>query len=170
MSTSPEGTVEEGNIRSLIQQLTFLTEELKAQRSFLARIPDATLTSAPYEDSVSIRERYVGFLGREEDKNRKAIEHFTSGTEDSVSITDESRSYTALGITDLVDRMIDARNLNVEMMQSVDHATWSREIVLNDQEVSLRVWAYQMVMQDADELREIAIQFSEQSVTFIRND
>ncbi len=158
--------MEEGNIRSLVQQLAYLTEELKAQRSFLSRIPDSILSSAPYEDSVSIRRRYEALLGREEDVNRKAIEHFESGSEDSIAITDKQPTYASLGITDIVDRMIEARMLNVDRMKHVDDRAWSRETVLNDQALSLRVWAYRMAMQDADELREIAIQFSEQKVTF----
>ncbi|GMQ81965.1 MAG: hypothetical protein BMS9Abin05_1403 [Rhodothermia bacterium] len=170
MSTASEDTVEEGNIRSLLRQLTYLAEELKAQRSFLARIPESILSSAPYEDSVSIRGRYVALLGREEDVNRKVIEHFASGSGNFVAITDEQPTYVSLGITDLVDRMIEARMLNVDRMPCVDDRAWSRETILNDQVLSLRAWAYRMVMQDADDLREIAIQFSEQKVTFKPDD
>lgn len=170
MSTASQDTVEEGNIRSLLQQLAFLTEEFKAQRSFLARIPDSILTSAPYKDSVSIRGRYEILLAREEDVNRKVIEHFASGSRDAVALSEQSGEYGSLDVIDLVDRMIEARLLNVDRLQSIDEATWSRETVLNDQAMSLRVWAYRMVLQDADELREIAVQFSEQKVTFRSDD
>ena len=168
-------STEQKNLQSLVEQLAYLIDELAAQVSLFERMPESIMLSAPIPGTLSIRDRYLVFLVREEHLNRRVISGIIDGSLvgqeiEHVSEPSKQENMNSWSILQIVERISATRTVVIAWLRGADADKWSREIVHDGQKMDLRRWAYRMAMQDADDLREIGIQFSEQRLTFREED
>lgn len=158
-------------IRALIDQLSFLVDELEGQFVLIRRIPGALLTDRPFAEASSIRDLYLQFFERARGLNEMVIRGLIDGSAvgqdiESLDIPVAEFASDKKGVIEIIEDIITIRRHSVVMLESAKPAIWSRSVTRDNKQVSLYEWAYEMALQDADDLREIAVQFYERRITF----
>ncbi len=171
MRTDSEATPGPGSVRTLIEQLALLTDELEGQITSIARIPAAVVEDRPYEGASSIRDLYIRILKREQGENLSVVSGLVDGAADRRALERIVADLDELDISDagvdwIISRIIRARKEIVDILESAELASWSRSVTVDDAPVSLFSWVYRMALDDAEILREIGIQFYERRTAF----
>ncbi len=171
MTAHSTASVEEQNLQSLVDQLAYLIDELSAQVVFIERLPASIMLASPIPGAPSIKDRYAAFLEREEHVNRRVITGLVDGSLvgkeiHSLSEPSKQKKMESLSVRRIIERISETRAGVIDLLRGADEDEWSREVLEGGQNVDLRTWAYRMALQDADDLREIGIQFSEHRLIF----
>lgn len=171
MTAKRHASALEQNLLSLVDQLAYLIDELSAQKAFIKRLPVSIMLATSIPGALSIKDRYLEFLEREEYLNLPVIAGLIDGTlvgkeMDKLSEPSNQKNMKSLSVLQIVERISETRAGVIELLRGADEDEWLREVLKGGQKVDLRTWAYNMAIQDADDLREIGIQFSEQRLTF----
>ena len=129
------------------------------------------MLATPIPGALSIKDRYLEFLVREEYLNRRVIAGLIDGTivgkeMDNFSEPSNRKNMESLSVLQIIERISATRAGVIDLLRGADADEWSRDVLIGGQKVNLRTWAYRMALQDADDLREIGIQFSERRLTF----
>lgn len=169
-STQDQAPAEE-QIRVLIDQLSFLVDELEGQFVLIRRIPGSLLTDRPYAEVPSIRDLYLRFRERTRGLNQSVIRGLIDGSAvgqdiESLDIPVEDLAVDNTGVIEIIEDIITIRQHSVAMLELIEPAIWIRSVIRDNQPVSLYEWVYEIALRDADDLREIAVQFYERKITF----
>lgn len=167
MSSKPSRGVETENIHSLLEQLAYFVDELEAQLPFISRIPSSNLTAAPHAGAPSIRSYYEQFLTREEELVRQLATSFKDGQPPTV---ETESAVHELPIEGVIQKIVGLRHQTLNVLQRLGIGDWSKLMNVGTERKSLRLWLYETVLKESDELREIGVLFSEQQLSFSNPD
>ncbi len=171
MGTVSDAAPDARSIRTLIDQLALLSDELDGQLDLIARLPDSVMGDRPYEGAQSIRDLYIQFLEREIGVNLSIVEGLVDGSADGQTLEKlvqrvDPENLREARIGEIISRIAGVRREIIDELESAESDSWSRSILADGDPVSLYEWTFAMALRDADDLREIGIQFYERRMAF----
>jgi len=169
---------------SVVEQLSYLVDELSAQKPLFSKIADSILSERPFEDQKSIKDHYREMLFREEMVNGVIIKGLISGDLTGHSVDEmlaAGAAAAAAGVVagtvaepecnsvqEIQTRISETRQSSVEMLRNAPVNTWNSHVVEREERRTLLEWVYRMTLEDADTLREISAMLSEIQLIFRR--
>ena len=138
---------------AVLDQLSFLIEELEAQRPWLNRIPEAQLAGKPLETVPSLIEIY------QEMDLKERREHLPGLGMDS------QEAEVPDGIDRILDSLIQARTEMVGRLRSWKDDIW-QSVSPGGSDLSMEEFSYGITQSDAEFLRSIAERLNESMISF----
>ena len=138
---------------AILEQLSYLIDELEAQRPWITRIPAFQLTGKPMDSIPSLLEMYIQMSAAE-----------WSDYLPSVGINEARELDPSIEISDVIDRIQQGRTRLVEHLGSIPEEAWEKTSL--DSGSTLVDFAYQITQSDGTFLRSIAERLHESMITF----
>ena len=138
---------------AVLDQLSFLIEELQAQRPWLNRISEAQLAGKPLETVPSLIEIYQEMDLKEKREHLPGLGMDTQ----EVDVPD--------GIDRILDSLIQARTEMVGRLRSWKDDIW-QSVSPGNSDLSMEEFAYSITQSDAEFLRSIAERLNESVISF----
>ena len=138
---------------AVLDQLSFLIEELQAQRPWLNRISEAQLAGKPLETVPSLIEIYQEMDLKEKREHLPGLGMDTQ----EVDVPD--------GIDRILDSLIQARTEMVGRLRSWKDDIW-QSVSPGNSDLSMEESAYSITQSDAEFLRSIAERLNESVISF----
>lgn len=138
---------------AVLDQLSFLIEELQAQRPWLNRISEAQLAGKPLETVPSLIEIYQEMDLKEKREHLPGLGMDTQ----EVDVPD--------GIDRILNSLIQARTEMVGRLRSWKDDIW-QSVSPGNNDLSMEEFAYSITQSDAEFLRSIAERLNESVISF----
>ncbi len=138
---------------AVLDQLSFLIEELEAQRPWLNRIPEVQLAGKPLETVPSLIEIYQEMDLKEK---REHLPGLGMDSQEAVALN---------GIEGIIDSLIQARTVMVGRLRSWKDDMWQSASPENS-DLTMEEFAYAITQSDAEYLRSIAERLNESMISF----
>ena len=136
-------------IPDLLDQLDWLTDELEAQRPFLARMPDVQIKTSPLPELPSLLGMYYAMVARERDIHLPSL-----GIKASSHLQDVPASDAWLD--DLIIQLISMRSAIVDHLGRFTDDDWRAAPAGASDHADVVTLAFEITQTDADSLRAIA--------------
>lgn len=136
----------------IIDQLSYLLDELEAQRPWLNRIPSIQLEAKPMESSPSLVEMYAQMARREWQEHLPAL----------LGPTDPFLGKGTLSET--IDTIQQGRRQLVEFLQQIKEDDWEMAVSVNGARIS--DYSFQITQSDGTFLKMIAERLHESVIKF----
>lgn len=169
----PDEIADEAACSTVIEQLSYLLEELAAQKPLFSKISETIVSERPVRDQNSIKDHYLTMRFREERVNTVIIEGLIRGdlcgksVDDTLSEGNPERSGSE-SLADIQERISESRQSIIDMLRDAPSKAWNSSVIENGRRRTLLEWAFKMALEDADTLREISMQLSEIQLIFRR--
>lgn len=139
----------------IVDQLSYLIDELEAQRPWILRIPDVQLHGKPLDTAPSLFEMYQGMRNADLERHLPLLGiPYSTPASDSASLSD------------VIDQIQHGRKALVDFLSSLSQAEWSQN--LGDTESDIIEYAFQITQRDSTFLKGIAERLHESMITFSR--
>jgi len=169
----PDGTADEEAFRPVIEQLSYLVDELSAQRPLFSKISDSILSERPINEEKSIKDHFLEILVRENSVNQVIVSGLISGDLRGQSVDDlllrkKPKESDLASVVEIQEKISQSRRAVVELLLEAPADAWSAYVMEKGQRQTLHEWAFRMGLEDADTLREISTMLSEIQLIFRR--
>jgi len=142
-------------IEAIVEQLTYLVDELEAQRPWITRIPEVQLTGRPMDSIPSLLDIYVRMAEKEWN------DYVPTLTDLAAKPMLDSGS-----VSKVIDFIQAGRRAVVEALTSLSEADWV--VAVNETDETVADFAFQITQSDSTFLRTIAERLHESLITFSR--
>lgn len=152
---------------ALLDQLGWLADEARALAPMLESLPDWALDQAPLPNERTAKETLSELAELDRTVYSSWISTFVSEDRPELEKPSVSRDESAntRPITDLLVEVAEARFAFEKVVRNVPEEEWSREAVLDGEEVDLFDIVLHIVRHDADRLRDLAYRLHEAKLT-----
>ena len=169
---------------SILDQLAYLAREADALEQIIGEVPDAVLTERPPSgDDWSIKETFALLARLDEAVYPRWVERIASEDEPRLDPPDEEAllaagddgaDWNAHDITNLMERVQEARKAFVGMLQELPPRMWKREAIFGDGDDPDRRDVYaitrDVVRRDYDRLRRMTRRLHESELSAAGHD
>ena len=145
---------------ALMDQLSYLVQEVEALRSVVGGLPDQIKSGRPAPDTLSMKELYGAIATLDAEVRIARVTQVIE--EDAPSFTavdiDEhvrDDGWNERPIDDILDQVQDARHALVDRLDELPLDAWHRTATLDDASVTLFDLVHRITQTDAERLRDL---------------
>lgn len=145
---------------ALIDQLSYLVEEVEALRSVVGSLPDQIKNGRPTPDTLSMKELYGAIATLDAEVRSPRAAQLTSEDDPSFTSVDiddrvQDNGWNEQPIDDILDQVQEARHALLAQLDELPLEAWHRTATLDDESVTLFDLVHRITQTDAERLRDL---------------
>ena len=145
---------------ALLDQLSYLVEEIEALRSVVGTLPDQIKNGRPAPDELTMKELYGAIATLDAEVRAPRVARLTEEDDPSftsVDIDDRVRDdgWNDQPMSDILDQVQDARHDLVDRLDELPLDAWDRTATLDEESVTLFDLVHDITQTDAERLRDL---------------
>lgn len=145
---------------ALLEQLTYLIDEIEVLKGIVHRVPEVVQTARPPGEAFSMRETYGLLAALDTEVHRPRLRRLSAEDEPALDPADPAALAAAADwnerpIADLLDDVQAARRTLVEALEALPPEAWARTATLGGARLDVYALALGIARQDADLLRPV---------------
>lgn len=146
--------------RALLDQLTYLIDEIEALRSVVADVPDQIKNGRPAPDALTMKELYGAIATLDANVRPARVARIVEEDEPTLEPADADAEVRESGWNEremdtILEKVVRARQSLVEQLEALSADDWHRRATLEEETVTVFDLVYRMAQADANRLRDL---------------
>ena len=145
---------------ALLDQLSYLVEEVEALRSVVGTLPEQIKNGRPAPDELTMKELYGAIATLDAEVRAPRVVQFTEEDAPSFAAVDidehvRDDGWNEQSMSDILDQVQDARHALVDRLDGLPLDAWHRTATLDEESVTLSDLVHDITQTDAERLRDL---------------
>lgn len=146
---------------ALLDQLAYLVDEIEALETVIEGVPDAVIEGRPAPEELTMKELYGAIVILDDEVRSTRVNRLANADDapslESVDVDEQVREsgWNERDLTDILDRLKEARQSLVEQLAALPLEVWHRTATLDDESLSLFQLVHRMTQADVQRLRDL---------------
>jgi hypothetical protein len=145
---------------ALLDQVAHLVDEIEALRTVIGDVPEQIKSGRPAPDTLTMKELYGAIATLDAKVRRPRIARIVDEEDPTLTPVDPEAEVREAGwnekeMDNILDRVTEARQELVEVLDDLPLETWHRTATLDDESITLFALVHSITQTDAERLRDL---------------